>query len=458
MKAVLHPYQNRAVEFIINNPHSALLLDMGLGKSLITLTAISKLIDYAEIGSVLVVAPKKVSETTWTDEVNKWGHLQHLKVSKVIGTEKQRIDALKAKADIYVLGRDSFVWLVQYYRAKLPFDMLVLDELTSFKGNTSKRFKAMRLVRSQFLRIVGLTGTPAPNGYLDLWAEMFCIDGGQRLGKFITHYRQNYFNCVTAQQGYILKCTLRKGAKEEIDGLLSDICIAMKAEDYLTLPDRQDIVQNVYLPDAVMKRYREFEKEMVLSVKDDKQITAASAAALMGKLLQFTNGAVYEDDSAPDGARWITDIHNEKVSALVEIVENAGSPVLVFYQFRHDINRIKDALKGYKVRLYETEQDLKDWNNNKIDVLLAHPSSCAYGLNLQAGGHIIVWFGVGFNLELYQQACARLHRQGQKHPVQIYHLVCPGTVDERAMTALRNKADGQNALLNSLKVIINKYK
>lgn len=453
MKATLHDYQKRAVRWIMEKPYCALFLEMGLGKSLVTLTAIARLKEDCEVGKVLVVAPKKVAESTWTDEVDKWDNLRGLHVSRVMGTEKQRRAALEADADIYVLSRDSLVWLVKHCKARMPFDMLVLDELSSFKSNTSLRFKALRLVRSQFGHIVGLTGTPAPNGYLDLWAEIFCIDGGQRLGKFVTRYRQNYFNTVTSPQGYLLRATLREGAREQIDALLSDICLTMQANDYLTLPDRQDIVRRVRLPAPTLKRYKKFEKDMVLSISEEENVTAASAASLMGKLLQFANGAVYTDEHL------VEELHEEKLEALREIVESAGSPVLVFYQYKHDLHRIKDALaKAHKIRAYESEADLRDWNAGGIDVLLAHPASCAYGLNMQAGGHIMVWFGVGFNLELYQQACARLHRQGQKFPVLVYHLLCQDTVDERAWMALQGKATEQNALMSALKALVSKYR
>ena len=451
MVPVLHDYQRRAVDFVDSHTHACLLLEMGLGKSLITLTAISRLINDVMVYKVLVVAPKKVAESTWTDEVGKWDTLRHLRVSKVMGTERQRIAALNTDADIYVIGRDSFVWLVKYYKAIMPFDMLVIDELTSFKSNTSQRFKAMRLVRGQFSRIVGLTGTPAPNGYMDLWAEMYCIDGGEALGKFITHYRRDYFNVRTGPQGYILNASLKPGAKESIDRLISPMCISMQAKDYLSLPERQDIIRHVCLPESVMKKYRKFEHDMVMEIKDDERITASNAAALLGKLMQFANGAVYTEEHDYE------EMHGEKVEALLEIVEEAKSPVLVFYQYKHDTERIRKAMsKDCKVVEYKSEEDLRAWNEGKIDVLLAHPSSCAYGLNMQYGGHIIVWFGVGYNLELYEQACARLYRQGQKMSVQIYHLICPGTADEKAMAALRTKSSTQEAIMRDLKDIIDR--
>lgn len=446
----LHPYQLRAVDFIKSHPQAALFLEMGLGKTVATLTAISDLIQDLELRSVLVVGPRKVIETTWTDEAEKWEHLRWLSIVRVIGDEKKRIQALEQKADIYVISRDLFVWLVKHYKAKVPFDMVVLDELTSFKSSKAQRFKAMRLVRSQFDRIIGLTGTPAPNGYLDLYGQMYCLDGGERLGKYKSHYVREYFDDIRSPQGYSLRCDLRPGAKERIDKKLSDIALVMEAKDYLTLPKRRDVTKTVELSPALMRQYRQFQKDCIMELKKEATITAANAAALMGKLSQFCNGAIYDEDMA------VHHVHDEKLLALTEIVEASGSPVLVFYQYKHDVPRIVEALKSVteNVRVYNGEQDFRDWNAGKIDVLLAHPASCSYGLNLQQGGHIIVWFGTGWNLELYQQANARLDRQGQKYPVIVYHLVCRGTVDERALAALAGKADTQQALMSAVKELI----
>jgi SNF2 family DNA or RNA helicase len=457
----LHDYQNRMVEYIKRVPYCALFAEMGTGKSVSTLTAIADLIDDLEINKVLIVAPKKVAEITWSDEVEKWEHLKHLRVSRVMGTPDKRIKALNEKADIYVLGRDSFVWLCKHYKGKLPFDMVVLDELTSFKSHDSKRFKAFKAIRGTLTHIVGLTGTPAPNGYLDLWAQIYCIDGGERLGKFITHYRNEYFIVVTSPQGFVIKANLRKGAKEQIDAKLADMSMVIKAEDYLSMPPRLDIVRRICLPSDVKKQYEAFERDMVMSLPSEKEVTATNAATLMGKLMQFCNGAVYVD--TPEGVKYYTEMHSEKIAALLEIREAVSSPVLVFYQYIHDKERIKDALaknsetKHLKVRIYEQEQDLRAWNNGEIDVLLAHPASCSYGLNLQKGGSVIVWFGTGFNLEQYQQANARLYRQGQQMPVRIYHLVCEGTVDERAMRALQSKANEQESMMQAVKELMTKY-
>lgn len=454
----LHGYQQRMVQFIRDVPCCALLVDMGLGKTVTTLTAISDLIDDFEVCRVLVVAPKFVASSTWSDEAEKWNHLSHLRVIRVTGTEKRRIKALKTDADIYVLGRDSLVWLVRYYRGKIPFDMAVLDELTTFKHTTSQRFKAFKLIRSQFYRIVGLTGTPAPNGYLDLFGQIYCIDGGKRLGKYITHYRNNYFHQVFSRGGnYVIQCDLAPGAKEIIDNKISEIAMVMKAEDYLTLPERQDIVVRVELPDPIMKKYRQFERDLVLRASEQGEVTASSAAALMNKLSQFCNGAVYDDEKN------VVVIHDVKLDALKELYEQAGEHILVFYKYQHDHTRIYQHFGANQpgspvCHTFKCRQDLYMWNEGGIDILMAHPASTAYGLNMQAGGHIVAWFGVGWDLEQYQQANARLYRQGQQKPVRIYHLICRGTVEERALAALQGKADCQEAMMDAVKQLTQQYR
>ena len=452
-----YDYQKAAQRWIVDKPCSALLLDMGLGKSVITLTAIRQLIDDGDINNALVVAPKKVAESTWTAEAEKWDHLQSLHVARVMGTEKQRNQALAERADVYVIGRDSFVWLVGKYQGCLPFDMLVIDELTSFKSSKSNRFKAMRIARPTVSRVVGLTGTPAPNGLIDLWAQMYCIDMGERLGRSVTKYREAYFNSQK-WNNIIIRCSVKKGCDDIIRRKIDDICLSMQAKDYLQLPDLMEHTEVVELSPKVMREYTKFERDKVLEFselhKDESAtVLANSAAGLMNKLSQFANGAVYDDD------RCVHDIHSEKLDRLAEIVEAAnGEHVLVFYQYKHDVTRIMERLKGYCVRQYEDDQTLRDWNDGKIDVLLAHPASTAFGLNMQQGGHYIVWFGTGWNLELYQQANARLHRQGQQHPVQVYRLVCKGTVDERACEALEGKHSVQQGLLDSLNYLITKYR
>lgn len=451
-----YEYQRRATKFVLEHSECGLLLDMGLGKSIITLTAIQELIDDCEISRVLVVAPKKVAETTWTTEAAKWDHLQGMKVAKVLGTEKKRKMALAEKADVYVIGRDNFVWLVGLYGGQLPFDVLVIDELTSFKNSKSQRFKAMRIARPSVRRVIGLTGTPAPNGLIDLWGQMYCIDMGQRLGKSVTKYRESHFE-THKWNNIVVRCDVKKGHEDIIRNSIADICLSMQAKDYLQLPDLLMHTISVEMSSATMAAYNKFEREKVLEFKQEHDgetanILANSAAGLMNKLAQFANGAVYDDE------RNIHEIHNEKVDKLAEIVEAAnGNSVLVFYQFKHDIPRITKKLKGYRVEVYEDEKQLLDWNAGKIDVLLAHPASTAYGLNMQQGGHYIVWFGTGWDLELFQQANARLHRQGQQHPVTVYKLIGAHTVDERASASLENKKVKQQSLLDSLNYLIRKH-
>ena len=450
-----YEYQRTAIRWVVDHPRCVLLLDMGLGKSVVTLTAIQQLMDDCEVGRTLVVAPKKVAETTWSTEAEKWDHLQGLRVARVIGTEKQRCLALSEKADVYVTGRDNFVWLVGRYGGRLPFDMLVIDELTSFKSAKSERFKAMRIASPSVKRVVGLTGTPAPNGLLDLWAQMYCIDLGERLGKSVTRYRDAYFE-THKWNNIVVRCDVKKGCEALIRKKISDICLSMQARDYLQLPDMITHTVKIQLGEKTMAAYNKFEKERVLAFQEahgdePANILANSAAGLMNKLSQYAAGAIYDTEGQ------VHDIHGEKLDRLAEIVEAAGSSVLVFYQYRHDVPRIASRLKGRAVRVYRDERDLSDWNAGKIDVLLAHPASTAYGLNMQQGGHYIVWFGTGWNLELYQQANARLHRQGQPFPVTVYRLVCAGTVDERACEALEGKKGVQQGLLDSLSYLIRKH-
>lgn len=450
-----YEYQKTAMQWIIDKPRCGLFLDMGLGKTVSTLTAVQQLLDDCEISSVLVVAPKKVAETTWSTEAEKWDHLHGLKVVKVLGTEKQRCMALAQKADVYVTGRDNFVWLVGKYGGQLPFDALVIDELTSFKSAKSERFKAMRIALPSVKRVIGLTGTPAPNGLIDLWAQMYCIDQGERLGKSVSRYREAYFE-THKWNNIVVRCDVKKGCDTIIRDKIADICLSMQAKDYLQLPDMITHTTTVELSDKIMAAYTKFEKEKVLEFRaehgnEPANVLANSAAGLMNKLSQFANGAIYDEDMQ------VHTIHDEKVDRLAEIVEAAQSSVLVFYQYKHDIPRIEAKLKGYRVRTYQGEKDLKDWNARNIDVLLAHPASTAYGLNMQQGGHYIVWFGTGWNLEHYQQANARLHRQGQRYPVTVYRLLCRGTVDERAAAALDGKTGVQQSLLDSLNFLIRKY-
>ncbi len=451
-----YEYQKTATRWILEHPRCGLFLDMGLGKTVSTLTAVQQLIDDCEIDRTLVVAPKKVAETTWSTEAEKWEHLRGLKVVKVMGTERQRKLALETPADVYVIGRDSFVWLTGIYGGMLPFDVLVIDELTSFKSAKSQRFKAMRIATPTVKRVIGLTGTPAPNGFIDLWAQLYCLDMGERLGKSVTRYRETYFE-THSWNNIVVRCDLKKGCGEIIRNKIADICLSMQAKDYLQLPDLLTHTVKVELSPAMMEKYNRFEREKVLEFKTEHgdepaNVLANSAAGLMNKLSQFANGAVYDEDRA------VHEIHDEKLDRLAEIIEAAnGSSVLVFYQYKHDVERITRKLKAYRVETYEGERQLKDWNAGKIDVLLAHPASTAYGLNMQQGGHYIVWFGTGWNLELYQQANARLHRQGQEHPVTVYKLLCAHTVDERAAAAIEGKKGVQQGLLDSLNYLLRKH-
>lgn len=452
----LHGYQRAAVEHIIKNPYSALLLDMGLGKTVSTLTAINRLINYSfEVTKVLVIAPLRVAEHTWAEECDKWEHLKGLKISKVLGSEKKRSEALSTQADIYVINRENVAWLVAthgYLFHNHFFDMVVIDELSSFKSSKSTRWKALKAVRPFLGRVVGLTGTPAPNGYIDLWAQMYLIDKGDRLGKFITRYRETYFSSV-GRGNVVFRYDLRPEAQNKINSLISDICISMKAEDYLQLPKRLDYFNKIDLG-KFKKDYNKFECDCVLELftEEDETITAASAAALSNKLLQFSGGAVYDEDHNTHV------IHTKKLEALEDVVEAAnGQPILLFYAFKHEESRITEHFKNLRVVKLDTPETIKAWHSGEIDIAIAHPASVGHGLNLQHGGNIIVWYGLTWSLELYQQANARLHRQGQSKPVKIYHLISEGTIDEEIVKALSNKDKTQNGLMQAVKARINKY-
>lgn len=454
MKFVPHGYQEYATNKILELPKVGLFLEMGLGKTVITLTAINTLMfDHFEISKVLVIAPKRVAEDTWSRETEKWDHLKHLRISKVLGTQKQRLDALEAEADIYVINRENVKWLVDYYRHRKlwPFEMLVIDELSSFKSNKSQRFKALKVITPLLKRVVGLTGTPTPNGYLDLWPQMYLLDRGERLGKTLTGYRERYFY-PGKRNGYtVFTWDLKPGADEAIQRKISDICISMKAEDYLDLPERINNNISIRMNKKAQALYEQLEKDLILQV-DDEEITALTAAALNQKLLQMANGSVYNADGG------VTHIHDGKLEALEEILEFNQEPVLVFYNFKHDYNRLMEHFKDLEPRTLDTSEDIKDWNEGRTRLLLAHPASVGHGLNIQAGGHIIVWFGLTYSLELYQQANARLDRQGQTKNVIVHHLITEGTVDEDVMKAIERKETGQEALLEAVKARIRRYK
>lgn len=454
----LHSYQNRGVQHIIDNPFCALFLDMGLGKTVTTLTAIKELMDACIITNALVVAPKKVTQVTWTDEIKNWAHLQDLTISVIDGDIKHRRAAMAKKADIYTVSRDNIVWLVtEYGGIKLPFDMVVIDELSSFKNHASKRFRAMKRVRKFIPRVVGLTGTPSPNGLIDLFAQMYLIDEGERLGKTITGYRDRFFRPDKRNGDIVYTYALKQPADEtekQISDLISDITISMTAEDYLKMPDKIMLFDTVELHDKVYDSYLDFEREQVLElINSDEMITAASAAALSNKLQQYANGAIYDAD------RNVKHIHDEKLEKLQEIVEAAnGAPVLVAYSFIHDLDRIMNALKEYKPVKLEKPEHIAQWNDGKIQVLVTHPASAGHGLNLQKGGNILVWFGNTWSLELYMQFNARLYRQGQTKPVYIHHIVSKGTVDEKIIKALSGKKETQDGLMQSIKELMEKYK
>lgn len=433
-----------------------LMLDMGLGKTIITLTAIQELkYNRFEVNKVLIIAPKKVAEVTWTDEIEKWEHLHLLRPSLVLGSASKRIKALAKNADIYVINRENVVWLVEYYKNNWPFDMVVLDEWSSFKNHQSKRFKYLKMVRGKMKRVVGLTGTPTPNGLIDLWAQVYLLDQGARLEKTIGKYRERYFDPGQRNRTTIFNYEAKDGSEHAIHEKISDICISMKAEDYLQLPDVIYETIPVVLDSKAKKAYDELEKKMILELEAGEEITVASAAALSNKLQQLANGAIYGEN------REVFEIHDCKIERFLELLEQLnGKPALVFYNFQHDLSRIQEALakSGLRVRLLKSPEDQKDWNEHKIDILLAHPASAAYGLNLQQGGNHVVWFGLNWSLELYQQANKRLHRQGQKEKVIIHHLITKGTRDEDVMRALENKGNIQEELLQSLKVRIEKVK
>jgi SNF2 family DNA or RNA helicase len=450
----LHNYQITGKDHIIENPFSGLFLDMGLGKTATTLEAIYTLI-YAdlEINKVLIIAPKRVVENVWTSEVKEWPHLKRLKLSRVIGTEKQRRNALAVKADIYLISRDNIAWLVGFYGgSKLPFDMLVIDESSSFKNHKSQRFKALKAVQPNFKRVVLLTGTPAPNGLIDIWPQVYLLDRGQRLGKTIGAYRELYFKPNQRNGAIVYNYKIIPSGEQEIHEKIKDICISMKAKDLLNLPGRVNNYIEIGFPEDLREKYLKFEEEQVLALFEDNEISAANAAALTNKLLQFTGGAVYDEEKN------VHEIHALKLEELKNIIDEAnGSPVLVAWNFKHERDRIIKYLKGYNVRQLKTDSDITDWNNGEIQVLLMHPASGGHGLNLQQGGHIITWYSPTWSLELYQQFNARLDRQGQKNIVLVHHLIMWHTIDEDVVRALNRKADTQDDLLRAVKARIDKY-
>jgi SNF2 family DNA or RNA helicase len=445
MKYKPHNYQQFATDFILNQSICCLMLDMGLGKTVITLTALWQLaLDSFDVSRVLVIAPKRVAEDTWPKELAKWEHLIGLTSSLVLGSAAERKVALQKKAFLYIINRENVAWLVKNHY--WDFDMVVIDELSSFKSNKAERFKAMKKVRPMVTRIVGLTGTPAPNTLLDLWPQMYLMDMGQRLGRFIGGFRDRFFLPDKRNREIIYSYKPREGAEDAIYALISDICISMKAADYLDMPERIDNRIEVSMSPKERKLYDDFQKDMVLSIGDE-ELDAVNAAALSNKLLQMANGAVYGEDKR------VIPIHDRKLDALEDLVEAAnGKPLLVAYWYKHDLQRIKARFKN--ARCIDTAKDIDDWNAGKIPLALIHPASAGHGLNLQAGGCTIVWFGLTWSLELYQQLNARLWRQGQKHTVVIHHIVTKGTHDEDVMRALENKDTRQSALIEAVRARI----
>ena len=443
MKYSPHNYQKYATDFIINNPISAVLLEMGLGKSVISLSAINELmLDYFDVSRTLVIAPLRVANSTWPDEIKKWDHLKHLNYSVVIGSEKERLDALRKPAHIYLINRENVDWLITKSGVSWKFDMVVIDELSSFKSYQAKRFKSLLKVRPKIKRIVGLTGTPSSNGLMDLWAEFRLLDMGERLGRYITYYRQNFFIPDKRNQQMIFSYKPKDGAEKKIYNLISDITISMKSKDFLKMPECVMNEVIVTLSDKEQKLYDSLKQDMVLSLEEN-EIDAINAAALSNKLLQMSNGAVYNDDKES------LHIHDRKLDALEDLIEGAnGKPVLVAYWFKHDLEKIKDR---FDVREIKSAKDISDWNKGKIPVALIHPASAGHGLNLQAGGSTLIWFGLTWSLELYQQTNARLYRQGQDSTVVIHHILTKGTIDEDVMKALKAKEKIQDALIDSVK-------
>lgn len=443
MKYKPHSYQEYAIRYIETHPISALLIDMGLGKTSITLTAIHNLLfDSFEVCKVLVIAPLRVAKNTWTDEIKKWEHLSTLTYSLIVGNENERLSALNEKADIYIINRENVDWLVNKSGYKFDFDMVVIDELSSFKNHQSKRFKSLMKVRPLVKRIVGLTGTPSSNGLMDLFAEFKILDMGKRLGYFIGQYRNTYFKPDKMNGPIVYSYKPLPNAENAIYEKISDITVSMKANEYLKMPELLTSNYVVELSNSEKKQYDEMKKSLVLEITDG-EITASNAASLSNKLCQLSNGAIYDDEQN------IVEIHDRKLDALEDIIESMnGKPLLVAYWYRHDLERIKSR---FSVREIKTSEDISDWNKGEIPVALIHPASAGHGLNLQNGGSTLVWFGLTWSLELYQQTNARLYRQGQKNTVVIQHIITKDTIDEQILKALKKKNKTQSDLIDAVK-------
>ena len=447
MKYIPHDYQTYATKFIEEHPVAAVLLDMGLGKSVITLTAIKNLcLDTFEVQKILVIAPLRVARDTWKAELEKWEHLRCIKYSVAVGTEAERKAALQNPANLYIINRENVGWLIEQSGLPFDYDMVVIDELSSFKSHQAKRFRSLMKVRPTVKRMVGLTGTPSSNGLMDLWAEFRLLDMGKRLGRFITHYRDEFFRPDKRNGQVIFSYKPKDGAEEEIYRRISDITISMKSTDFLQMPECVINEVDVSLSNKEMKMYNGLKKDLVLAISN-KEIDAVNAGALSNKLSQMANGAVYDEDKN------YIEIHDRKLDALEDLIEQSnGKPVLVAYWFKHDLERIK---KRFTVREIKTSKDIADWNKGSIPVAVIHPASAGHGLNIQEGGSTLIWFGLTWSLELYLQTNARLWRQGQKSKtVVIHHIITKGTIDERIMKALRTKETTQDALMDAVKAEI----
>lgn len=447
MKFTPHDYQKFAIDFIETHEVAAVLLEMGLGKTIITLTAINNLIyDRFDISKVLLIAPLRVAKSTWSSEIEKWEHLRNLRYSIVVGTVEERKSALRKKADIYIINRENIQWLVE--QGDFNFDMIVIDELSSFKNYQTKRFKSLLKIRPKAKRIVGLTGTPSSNGLMDLWAEFRLLDMGERLGRYITRYRNEFFLPDKRNQQIVFSYKPRAGAEEDIYNLISDITISMKALDHLKMPECLINEVFVSLSKSEKQKYDQLKKDMVLSL-DDTEIDAVNAASLSNKLLQMANGAIYGDEKE------VINVHDRKLDALEDLIESSnGKPVLVAYWFKHDFDRISERLRKLHIPFSQLDSDssICRWNKGELPVALIHPASAGHGLNLQAGGSTLIWFGLTWSLELYQQTNARLWRQGQmSETVVIHHIIAKNTVDERVMIALQEKEEIQASLMDAVK-------
>lgn len=457
-KADLHPYQREAVQHILTHPRSGLFLDMGLGKTATCLTAVKELIDTFCISRVLVIAPLRVARYTWTAEIAEWAHLASLRAVCLLGSPQARRKALEADADLFIINREKVAWLVEACGGVLPFDCVIIDELSSFKNPSAQRFKRLKRAIVSVPWVIGLTGTPAPNGLMDLWSELFLIDQGVRLGKTITAYRSRYFYPGKRRGMVVFEYLPKPGAEALIHNAISDICLSMRKEDLLSLPPL--IVERipVTLPKETLNKYHRLAKEKV-ALLEGNEITALNAATLSGKLLQMAGGAVYAEDTdfCPPAARPFIHLHNEKIAELKERVDVIPGNVIVAYNYLHERKRIMEALAEYNPREIKSEADIKDWNAGAVKVLIGHPQSIGHGLNLQRGGNHIIFFSPTWNLELYQQFVARLWRQGQTKKVFVYILVAEGTIDERICTAIKRKEATQNDLIDALKRIVAEY-